>query len=82
MNENWLFAQSRHNRLLSSLLSLEKRTTCANFLDANQICVAPERWVTGGLAFGSIERVCKEKDIKDGSFLAWLHPTRRVASCR
>jgi hypothetical protein len=37
MNENRLFAQSRHNHLLSFLLSLKKGKIGAIFLDANQI---------------------------------------------
>jgi hypothetical protein len=31
--------------------------------------------------FESVKGVCEEKDVKNGSFLAWLHPTHRVASC-
>jgi hypothetical protein len=50
MDENRLFAQSRHNRLLLSLHSLKKRKTDANFLDANLIWVAPECQDTGELA--------------------------------
>jgi hypothetical protein len=49
MNENRLFAQSRHNRLLLSLLALKKKG--ANFLEANLIQLALECQDTGGLAY-------------------------------
>jgi hypothetical protein len=52
MNENRLFVQSRHNHLLLSLLSFERKgKTSANFLDANLIRVAPACRDTGGLAY-------------------------------
>jgi hypothetical protein len=51
MNENWLFVRSRHNRLLLSLLSFERKgKTSAKFLDAMLIWVALECHDTGGLA--------------------------------
>jgi hypothetical protein len=73
----------------------DKRKMGAKFLDANLIREALERWDAGGLAFlyrGGFGRKCKlsevlkecvkEKDVRDGSSLVDLHPTRRVAPCR
>jgi hypothetical protein len=31
--------------------------------------------------FESVKRVCEEKDVRDGGFLAWLRPTGRVVLC-
>jgi hypothetical protein len=73
----------------------KKRKTSANFLDANLIWVATKRRDTSGLAclyrggfdqkmhtFRSVKGVCEEKDARDGSSLADLYATRRVAPCR
>jgi hypothetical protein len=49
MKENRLFTQSRHNHLLLSLLSFEKRKASANFMDVNLIRVAPQCHDVGGL---------------------------------
>jgi hypothetical protein len=43
--------RSKHNCLLLSLPSFEKKENGANFLDANLIRVAPECRDTGGLAY-------------------------------
>jgi hypothetical protein len=51
MNENMSFVRSRHNRLLLSLHSFERKgKTSANFLDANLIRIALECRDTSGLA--------------------------------
>jgi hypothetical protein len=51
MNENMLFARSRHNCLLLSLRSFEKkRKTGAKVMDDNLIWVASDYRDTGGLA--------------------------------
>jgi hypothetical protein len=73
----------------------EKRETCAKFLDANLIRVALEHQDAGELAclyhdaFGQkcilsevLKECVKKKDARDGSSLADLCPTRRVAPCR
>jgi hypothetical protein len=78
-----------------SFLSFEKRKIGANFLDANLIWIAPKQRDTGGLAclcrgaFGqkcilskALKEYVRKKDVKEGSFLAWLRPTCRVVSCR
>jgi hypothetical protein len=52
MNENRLFVRSRHNHLLFSLLSFEKRKNQVqiSWMDASLIWIAPECRDTGGLA--------------------------------
>jgi hypothetical protein len=49
MNENWLFMRSKHNCVLLSFLSFEKKKTGAIFLDANLIWVTSSAVIQAGL---------------------------------
>jgi hypothetical protein len=98
MKGNRLFVQSKHSRLLLSLLSFEKKakTSCKkDFLDAKLIRVAPECRGTCGLACvygGTFSQKCvllevikenmKQKDARGWNSLTDLHPTHGVAPCR
>jgi hypothetical protein len=97
MKGNRLFVQSKHSRLLLSLLSFEKKakTSCKkDFLDAKLIRVAPECHGTCGLACvygGTFSQKCvllevikenmKQKDARGWNSLTDLHPTHGVAPC-